>query len=278
MEYIAAPRPGDDNMPVLYMDVMRLVCEGVCGRVRLDYRKARPYKAGAIPRFMQTKAALKEQLRAAERFNGVLLRVGLLASLLLSWVAVLFLPVAIGLRLGAILLLAAFAAWVYRSMGRKESLPEFFPVPEELLAEAIQARERIEEAKREATGAPVLATATATKAPAAAEAKTADAAATPAGPVEMVPMKVTLNGELFELSVGKGENMLDAALDRDVEIDYSCREGMCDSCVVKILAGAENINPPTPEEHDMLGEDIENGLRLACQVVVNGPVEIEQNT
>lgn len=278
VEYVTAPRPGDDNRPILYVDVKKLVCEGSCGRIRLDFRTARPYREGVIPRFLPTRAALERQLQAAERFNGVLVRVGLLASLLLSWVAVLALSAPLALRLAGVALIGAFAFWVYRAMGRKESLPEYYPIPPELVAEAVQTRERIEEAKREATGVAAVVAAPAAK-PAAkpAAAAEAKAEAAPAGPVETVPMKVRLNGQLHELNVGKGENMLDAALDRNVEIDYSCREGMCDSCVVKILAGAENLSPPTPEEHDMLGDEIKNGLRLACQVRVNGPVEIEQN-
>ncbi len=278
MEYVAAHRPGDDNEPVLYVDVMRLVCEGACGRVRLDFRKARPYREGVIPRFVPTRAALELQLRAADRFNGALLGIGLVLALVLAMAGVFLLAAPVWAKAAGAVALLLFAAWVYRSMNRRESLPEYFPVPPELVAQAIEATQRIEEAKREATGAPAAAVARpAAAAAASAEAKAEAKEAAPAAAAETVPMKVTLNGQVYELTVGKGENMLDAALDRNVEIDYSCREGMCDSCVVKILSGAENISAPTQAEYDMLGDDVQKGFRLACQVTVNGPVEIEQN-
>src|SRR5690606_14320480 len=91
-----------------------------------------------------------------------------------------------------------------------------------------------------------------------------------------IPMKVIVDGQEFLLDVGPGENLLTAALDRDVAVDYSCLEGLCDSCAVRVLEGLENLSPPTKEEFDMLGEDVHRGMRLACQVKVNGPVTIEQ--
>ncbi|MBO8142373.1 MAG: (2Fe-2S)-binding protein [Firmicutes bacterium] len=101
--------------------------------------------------------------------------------------------------------------------------------------------------------------------------------AAPAGDGELVPMKVHVGGQTHELQVRTGENMLDAALDRNVDLDYSCKEGSCDTCMVKILSGRENLNDITPEERDMLDEDqIREGYRLSCMVVVKGPVEFVQ--
>src|SRR5690606_34259888 len=93
---------------------------------------------------------------------------------------------------------------------------------------------------------------------------------------EPIKMYVILDDLQYELEVNEGENMLDAAVDRDVELDYSCRNGSCDSCLVRILAGANNISPPTQEEFDMLGDEVHKGFRLSCQVVVNGPVKLLQ--
>lgn len=89
-------------------------------------------------------------------------------------------------------------------------------------------------------------------------------------------MWVIVEGEEHELVLDEGELMLDAAINREVELDYSCREGMCDSCMVRVLAGIENITPPTQEELDMLGDEVQKGFRLSCQVRVNGPVKILQ--
>lgn len=117
-----------------------------------------------------------------------------------------------------------------------------------------------------------------------APAKAAAPAAQPAtqeapaeGDGELVPMTVSVGGETYNLQVRTGENMLDAALDRDVDLDYSCKEGSCDTCMVKILKGRENLNDITPEERDMLDEDqLKEGYRLSCMVVVKGPVEFVQ--
>lgn len=127
------------------------------------------------------------------------------------------------------------------------------------------------------------ATQPATEAPAAA-AKPAAAEApaeTPAGAVpegELVPLIVTtLAGTRHELMVRAGENLLDAALDRQVDLDYSCKEGSCDTCMVRILRGMENLSSVRDEERDMLGdEEIAKGYRLACIIRIHGPVELVQ--
>jgi len=148
-------------------------------------------------------------------------------------------------------------------------------------------------ARRMASGA-VLAAAPVAAAPAAVAeapavtetkpAEASEAAAKPAAeeaPVaadgELVPMVVTVGGQTYNLQVRPGENMLDAALDRDVDLDYSCKEGSCDTCMVRILKGMENLNDITPQERDMLDEDqLKAGYRLSCMVVVKGPVEFVQ--
>ncbi|OUM94709.1 MAG: hypothetical protein BAA04_08525 [Firmicutes bacterium ZCTH02-B6] len=89
-------------------------------------------------------------------------------------------------------------------------------------------------------------------------------------------MTVTVGGQTHNLQVRPGENMLDAALDRNVDLDYSCKEGSCDTCMVKILKGMEFLNDITPQERDMLDEDqLKEGYRLSCMVVVKGPGPIE---
>ena len=91
-------------------------------------------------------------------------------------------------------------------------------------------------------------------------------------------MRVHLGGQVYDILINPGENMLDAALDRNVELDFSCKEGNCDTCMVKVLKGREYLNDITPQERDMLDEDqIKEGYRLSCMVkVLGGPVEIVQ--
>lgn len=60
----------------------------------------------------------------------------------------------------------------------------------------------------------------------------------------------------------------------DQGVPFACGgAGVCGSCAVKVLEGAENLTPPTQAEKDFFGE-IEND-RLACQVKIkNGTVKL----
>lgn len=109
-----------------------------------------------------------------------------------------------------------------------------------------------------------------------AEAPAADEGGVPEG--ELVPLVITtMDGSKHELQVKSGENLLDAALDRNVDLDYSCKDGSCDTCTVRILSGMENLSPVRDEERDMLDEDeIASGHRLACIIHLRGPVELVQ--
>lgn len=128
---------------------------------------------------------------------------------------------------------------------------------------AVETEAEAKPAAKEAEPAAAVAAAPAAEAPAAAEG-------------ESVPMVVTVGGQTYNLMVRPGENMLDAALDRNVDLDYSCKEGSCDTCMVRILKGMEYLNDITPEERDMLDEDqLKEGYRLSCMVIVKGPGPVE---
>lgn len=88
---------------------------------------------------------------------------------------------------------------------------------------------------------------------------------------------VCAGGKTHKVQVYEGENLLESCLERGVELDYSCKEGMCDSCMVKVLKGAENLTPVTNNEKNVLGDLVEKGARLSCQALVKGPVEIQQD-
>lgn len=139
----------------------------------------------------------------------------------------------------------------------------------EALFEQVVAQ-KLEEAFPKPEPEPAAAAATAVEAPA------AQPAAAGAG---QVPYRVHLQGQVFDLLVNQGENLLHAALDRNVELDFSCLEGNCDSCQVKVLKGREFLSPITRQERDMLDEeDLKEGQRLACMVTIQGagPIEIQQ--
>jgi ferredoxin len=70
--------------------------------------------------------------------------------------------------------------------------------------------------------------------------------------------------------------VLDAARRAGAPIGNSCGSvGVCGRCRIRVLAGAENLSPPTTIE---LRVSSQRGFvadeRLACQAVVMGDVEI----
>ncbi|HOW36197.1 MAG TPA: 2Fe-2S iron-sulfur cluster-binding protein [Candidatus Omnitrophota bacterium] len=55
-------------------------------------------------------------------------------------------------------------------------------------------------------------------------------------------------------------------------VPFNCNTGVCGSCLIKIVKGAENLSDLTPEEKT-LGLDRYN--RLACQcAIIKGVVEV----
>lgn len=89
-------------------------------------------------------------------------------------------------------------------------------------------------------------------------------------------VRVIRGGKAHEITLYEGENLLDGALERGVQLEYSCKKGKCDTCTVKVLSGRENLSEPTAGEKNVLGEQLEQGKRLSCQTYVKGPVEVEQ--
>lgn len=95
-------------------------------------------------------------------------------------------------------------------------------------------------------------------------------------PREMIPVKVLLGGQEFNVQIPKGENLLDGVNDKGVDVKWDCKSGVCDTCKVHVVKGAENLSPVTDAEQSMLGDAVKQGYRLSCQVVAQGPCEIKQ--
>ena len=74
------------------------------------------------------------------------------------------------------------------------------------------------------------------------------------------------DGQEFDLE--DGANITETC--EKVGIPFACgSEGICGSCLVEVVEGKENLNPPTQAEKDFLGED-ETDKRLACQCTILG--------
>ena len=74
-----------------------------------------------------------------------------------------------------------------------------------------------------------------------------------------------------------GDSVFDAGARVSAGIDTACvGKGTCGLCRVKIIAGAENLNPFTDEERKHLGNVYHlTKVRLACRSKLSGDVTIQ---
>lgn len=265
-ELVFHRKTGLDNKPQVYHYVRRYTCPEGCTAV-LDFSKAKPLVPGVRPMVLSR----IEKLEKTPDFNDKLLAVGMGLSLLLFLVGIALIPTTIPIKLAAVGALGVLTAALYRLANQRVVMPEHFPrpIPEPAPVEVVVEETVQPEAVQEETGSKKAGVPVTVEIP---------DVIPPLERQEGEPIKmyVIVDGMQYELEVEEGENMLEAAIDREIELDYSCLNGSCDSCLVRILAGANNITPPTQAERDMLGDEVENGFRLSCQVKVNGPVKFFQ--
>lgn len=59
-------------------------------------------------------------------------------------------------------------------------------------------------------------------------------------------------------------------------LSYQCGMGKCATCACQVLHGAEHLPPPNWKEKKQLGERVEQGWRLACQLWITHDIELAQ--
>ena len=91
--------------------------------------------------------------------------------------------------------------------------------------------------------------------------------------------KITVLPANKSADVAAGENLIDAGETAGVEMEAGCFNCSCGTCVVEVVSGMEHLEPPTPEELDVLdawNRDPEK-YRLACVTKFkSGEVTIRQ--
>jgi ferredoxin len=88
--------------------------------------------------------------------------------------------------------------------------------------------------------------------------------------------KVTFVSDNKSMDVEPGTPLVDVADKTQASIPFSCRNGICGTCLIKIKSGMENLSPKEDKEKttlELFGATPQN--RLACQCKVNGDVEVE---
>ncbi len=75
--------------------------------------------------------------------------------------------------------------------------------------------------------------------------------------------------------IKKEKTILDVANDLNLKIKASCDgKGKCGKCIVRVIEG--DVSELTKAEKKLLSDDeIEKGLRLACEAKITGDVKIE---
>jgi 3-ketosteroid 9alpha-monooxygenase subunit B len=87
------------------------------------------------------------------------------------------------------------------------------------------------------------------------------AVAAPVAGERVVELQVELDGETHELEWPQSVKLLDLLLDKGLDAPYSCREGACSACGVKLIEGEVTMDANSVLEQ----EDLDEGWRLACQ-------------
>jgi ferredoxin len=89
--------------------------------------------------------------------------------------------------------------------------------------------------------------------------------------------KVTFKSDGKTVEVPDNTPLVQVAEDNGASIAFSCKAGVCVSCLVNITKGMENLSEKTENEKATLeGFGAKENQRLACQVtILKGEVEIE---
>ncbi len=80
------------------------------------------------------------------------------------------------------------------------------------------------------------------------------------GSPENVEVTVELDGEVSTVIWNREKNLIDAMLEADVDAPYSCKGGVCSSCMCKLEEGEVHLG----DNFVLTDSDKEEGLILAC--------------
>lgn len=74
-------------------------------------------------------------------------------------------------------------------------------------------------------------------------------------------LKVIVDDEIHELIMDRDNVILNAILDKDIDVPYSCQGGICSSCIAQIKEGKAEMR----KNQILTDAEVEQGLILTCQ-------------
>lgn len=88
------------------------------------------------------------------------------------------------------------------------------------------------------------------------------------------------NGETFAGDVKESSNLVVRAGVRQFpypHLRYGCGMGKCARCACRVLVGAQHLPEPNWKERQQLGELVDEGYRLMCQLWIEHDIELQQD-
>lgn len=80
------------------------------------------------------------------------------------------------------------------------------------------------------------------------------------GSLKSQEITVLYDGDTFTFEVAPHQTILEAALDLDIDLPYSCQAGMCTACMGKCTSGKVKLD----EEDGLTKSELEKGFVLTC--------------
>ena len=74
-----------------------------------------------------------------------------------------------------------------------------------------------------------------------------------------------------EATIQEQHPLIDICYKERLPINFSCRIGMCGTCIINVVRGQDNISPLSEAEQFF---NLEPNERLACQCIIQGDVDI----
>lgn len=89
------------------------------------------------------------------------------------------------------------------------------------------------------------------------------------------PLKVRFLPAGREARVSRGAYLTAAAVRAAVVVVHDCDgQGVCGTCRVEVVEGADHLSPLDPRERDQLGGAVQRGWRLCCLARALGDVTL----